>query len=248
MDKRRKPIDKDMARDQRATLYAEIDRGEVSLQHAVKRMRKISGLTQSEFAKHRGVSAKVIKEIEQGIGNPTIESLNQIGNFFGLEVAFVQSANLNRERGATRQTKSGVFFNTDNNPRFISTNTVRDRHLRSGSSEGMNWNVTSSHTRPYSAVSEVREIIDAVEKMKMLASPTKSVADAMRHSNSVDGLSKLKGELEAIDSAKRIIETAEEIERKIQPPRELKKWLENIEHIRKMLEPFHEFETGKKTR
>jgi transcriptional regulator with XRE-family HTH domain len=54
-------------------------------------MRQISGLTQVEFAAHRGLSAKVIKEIERGTGNPTVKTLNQIGTFFGLEVAFVRT-------------------------------------------------------------------------------------------------------------------------------------------------------------
>jgi DNA-binding XRE family transcriptional regulator len=44
-------------------------------------MRQISGLTQVEFAAHRGLSAKVIKEIERGTGNPTVKTLNQIGTF-----------------------------------------------------------------------------------------------------------------------------------------------------------------------
>ena len=52
-------------------------------------MRAISGMTQEEFARHREVSARVIKALELGQGNPTVATLNQIGSFFGLEVAFV---------------------------------------------------------------------------------------------------------------------------------------------------------------
>jgi transcriptional regulator with XRE-family HTH domain len=63
----------------------------LDLRSAVKKMRQISGLTQVEFAAHRGLSAKVIKEIERGTGNPTVKTLNQIGTFFGLEVAFVRT-------------------------------------------------------------------------------------------------------------------------------------------------------------
>ncbi|MES2935452.1 MAG: helix-turn-helix transcriptional regulator [Pseudomonadota bacterium] len=90
MDKRRKPIDKDLIRQQRDELDAAIARGELSLQEALKRMRKISRLTQVEFAAHRGVSVKVIKEIERGIANPTVNTLNQIGSIFGLRVGFVR--------------------------------------------------------------------------------------------------------------------------------------------------------------
>lgn len=89
MDKRRKPVDKEALQQQRAAFYEAVQRGELTLQEAVKRMRALSRLTQQEFADHRGVSIKVIKEIERGIGNPTVNTLNQIASIFGLEVAFV---------------------------------------------------------------------------------------------------------------------------------------------------------------
>ena len=94
MKSRKIPIDKAIAKKLRAELYTAIDRGEVSLQDAVKSMRKISRLSQPEFAAHLGVSAKVVKEIERGVGNPTVGSLNRIGRFFGLEVAYVRSEKL----------------------------------------------------------------------------------------------------------------------------------------------------------
>lgn len=89
MDKRKKPLDKQTARRQREDFHQAIARGELTLQDAVKRMRQVSGLTQAEFAAHRDVSLKVIKEIERGMANPTVHTLNQIGRVFGLEVAFV---------------------------------------------------------------------------------------------------------------------------------------------------------------
>ncbi|MRV72281.1 helix-turn-helix domain-containing protein [Duganella sp. FT92W] len=97
MDKRRKPPDRAVQRAERVALYDEISRGQVTLRDAVKRMRALSGLTQAEFAEHRGVSIKVIKEIERGIANPTVNTLNQIGAVFGLEVAFVRKEGLQRE-------------------------------------------------------------------------------------------------------------------------------------------------------
>ena len=90
MDKRKKPVSKEALRQQRDALYAGIENGELSLRDAVKRMRAISRMTQPEFAAHRGVSVKVIKEIERGIGNPTVNTLNQIADIFGLEVAFAR--------------------------------------------------------------------------------------------------------------------------------------------------------------
>jgi DNA-binding XRE family transcriptional regulator len=94
MDKRKKPMDKELQRQQRNALYDAIDRGDLALREAVKCMRSVSGLTQIEFAEHRGVSIKVIQEIERGMANPTINTLNQIGRIFGLEVSFVRSEKL----------------------------------------------------------------------------------------------------------------------------------------------------------
>jgi DNA-binding XRE family transcriptional regulator len=88
MDKRKKPLPKDLARAERMQFYDDIEAGKLSLQQAVKKMRAISGMTQPEFAQHCEVSVRVIKEIEAGRGNPTVKSLNQIAKIFALEVAF----------------------------------------------------------------------------------------------------------------------------------------------------------------
>lgn len=87
MDKRRKPLSKELTRALRVQFYADIGAGKLSVREAVKSMRAISGLTQPEFAKHRGVNVKLIRELEAGTANPTIKSLNQIADIFGLEVA-----------------------------------------------------------------------------------------------------------------------------------------------------------------
>jgi DNA-binding XRE family transcriptional regulator len=100
MAKTRKNVDKDQLRQRRAELYEAITRGAMTLQQAVKEMRAISRLTQAEFAAHRGVSTKVIKEIEGGTGNPTVNTLNRIGAFFGLEVAFVRTEQLRGQHNA----------------------------------------------------------------------------------------------------------------------------------------------------
>lgn len=74
----------------RRAFYEGIVRGDLTIAEAMKAMRKITGLTQAEFAAHRGVSRRVIQDIERGTGNPTIDSLNSIGKLFGLQVAFVR--------------------------------------------------------------------------------------------------------------------------------------------------------------
>ena len=73
----------------RRAFYEKIEQGGMSLSEAMKAMRKMTGLTQAEFAAHRGVSRRVIQDIERGTGNPTVESLNSIAKLFGLQVGFV---------------------------------------------------------------------------------------------------------------------------------------------------------------
>jgi hypothetical protein len=52
MDKRRKPISKELTRALRVQFYEDVAAGKLSLQETLKKMRAISGLTQPEFAKH----------------------------------------------------------------------------------------------------------------------------------------------------------------------------------------------------
>lgn len=86
---RRKPIDKTQIRERRNRMLETAAAARLSLTEGVREMRAISGMTQEDFARHRGVSARVVKAIELGQGNPTMATLNRIGQFFGLEVAFV---------------------------------------------------------------------------------------------------------------------------------------------------------------
>jgi len=76
-------------------------------------MRAIAGMTQEEFAQHRGISARVIKALELGQGNPTLATLKRIGELFGLEVAFVpvrrEPANLPSSAPPPVQEKDALF-------------------------------------------------------------------------------------------------------------------------------------------
>ena len=72
----------------RDQFYASIRRGELSIAEAVVAMRKISQLTQPEFAKHRGISVQALRQIESGTGNPTVETLNKIASIFTVQVGF----------------------------------------------------------------------------------------------------------------------------------------------------------------
>ncbi|WP_305823791.1 helix-turn-helix transcriptional regulator [Massilia brevitalea] len=86
---KRKVLDKAKAREKRDQLLASAAAARLSLTDGVRTMREIAGMTQEEFARHRGVSARAIKALELGQGNPTVALLNRVGEFFGLEVAFV---------------------------------------------------------------------------------------------------------------------------------------------------------------
>ena len=66
-----------------------LDQGELTIPEAIKAMREMTGYTQERFAKHRGVSRRVIQDIERGVGNPSVDSLNRIAKLWGLQVGLV---------------------------------------------------------------------------------------------------------------------------------------------------------------
>lgn len=236
MTSRKKPIDKDAARQLRTELYEQIDRGEVSLQDAVKRMRKISRLSQPEFAAHLGVSVKVVKEIERGVGNPTVSSLNRIGKFFGLEVAFVRSEKL-RNRPIQQVAASGS----------VNAGSVNQMSSRS-------------------AIEEVRQIFEELEQIKHKVVPAKEFKDTLnsmekelqaihnaantaeRNGRSLAApltdldrvASVIDTELHAVKEARKIIDSAEKIQRQLQLPPAVQRWLATIEAANKLLKPFED--------
>jgi len=72
----------------------------MTIPEAMKAMREMTGPTPAEFAARRGVSGRVIQDIERGTGNPPVESLNSVAKLFGLQVGFVP----------TRRTTGCGFF------------------------------------------------------------------------------------------------------------------------------------------
>ena len=71
-------------------LYSDLARGAIDIREATRRMRKIVGLTQVEYAKKVAkISPRILSEFERGTGNPTIETLEKIGKPFGLKVSFL---------------------------------------------------------------------------------------------------------------------------------------------------------------
>lgn len=71
-------------------LYFDLAQGAVNIREATRRMRKIIGMTQAEYAKKVAkISPRILSEFERGTGNPTIDTLEKIGKPFGLKVSFL---------------------------------------------------------------------------------------------------------------------------------------------------------------
>ncbi len=97
MDKRvKKPVLPDVAAMRREKFYADIAAGILTISQAALAMRKISRLTQAEFAKHRGISVQSLKQIEAGTANPTVDTLEKISAIFGLKIGFVADLKANQ--------------------------------------------------------------------------------------------------------------------------------------------------------
>lgn len=93
MDKRiSRPVVSELAAERRQALYRDVASGTITIGQAVQAMRKISRLTQPEFAKHRGISVQALRQIESESGNPTVQTLNKVASIFGLQVGFVPIA------------------------------------------------------------------------------------------------------------------------------------------------------------
>ena len=74
----------------RLQFYQDIENGKYDLAETLKRMRKIVGMTQPEFAKLVNVAPRIIIDIERGVANPRLSTLQKIGEPFGLKLVFRQ--------------------------------------------------------------------------------------------------------------------------------------------------------------
>jgi DNA-binding XRE family transcriptional regulator len=70
----------------RRELYVRVDRVDVGLVETIKTMRKIVDKTQVEYAQLVGVSPRILKEMERGVGNPTLDTIRKILRPFRLDV------------------------------------------------------------------------------------------------------------------------------------------------------------------
>jgi len=71
-------------------LYLGLAQGDIGVREATRRMRKILGMNQKEYAlKVVGISPRILSEFENGSGNPTLATLEKIALPFGLKVTFL---------------------------------------------------------------------------------------------------------------------------------------------------------------
>ncbi len=78
----------------RHAFYNNLDEGSLAnLPGAVRQMRKTTGLTQAEYAKLVRVAPRVLIDLERGVGNPTLKTLEKIVAPFGLCVSLARKNN-----------------------------------------------------------------------------------------------------------------------------------------------------------
>jgi len=71
-------------------LYLSLAQGHIGIRDATRRLRKILGMNQMEYArKVARISPRILSEFESGSGNPTLATLEKIAVPFGLKVTFL---------------------------------------------------------------------------------------------------------------------------------------------------------------
>jgi len=85
----KRPTSKEMAR-MKEELYLGLAQGDIDIREATRRMRKILGMNQKKYAqKVVRISPRILSEFENGVGNPTLATLEKIALPFGLKVTFL---------------------------------------------------------------------------------------------------------------------------------------------------------------
>lgn len=102
MDKRLKPLPVEEAVRLQEAFFQGIATHGWDVAAAVREMRRLSRLTQPEFARHRGISVQALRQIETGCGNPTLQTLDKIAKVFGLRVGFVPMRPEAKDTGGQR--------------------------------------------------------------------------------------------------------------------------------------------------
>jgi len=72
-----------------AALRLALEQGAFSVVDSLRVLRYVDGLSQEALARRTGVTRNVVKQVEAGVTNPTLSTLEKIARSFGLRVAFV---------------------------------------------------------------------------------------------------------------------------------------------------------------
>lgn len=86
----RKPLPPEELEARRRELRAALREGRYTLGESVRAMRRLTGLTQKEYAERVArVFPRVLADIERGRANPTLETLERISKPWGWKVGFI---------------------------------------------------------------------------------------------------------------------------------------------------------------
>ena len=71
-------------------LQQQLASGEITIGAAVRRLRKeVTGLQQARFAQMCKLSLRALRQLELDESNPTVQTLNNVFNPFGMQVGIV---------------------------------------------------------------------------------------------------------------------------------------------------------------
>jgi len=77
----------------RHDFYKDMEEGNLdSLPNTIRKMRKVTGLTQPEYSRLVGITPRVLIDLERGVGNPTLKTLEKIASPFGLHIGLTKKA------------------------------------------------------------------------------------------------------------------------------------------------------------
>ena len=103
MPKLRRPISSDERIRDRQAMMAALDRGEIDLGMAIRRMRRDwTGLSQGRLGKIAGVSANTLSAIERDPECATVKTLNRILRKFGMCLTMTSISAAPHDRFADR--------------------------------------------------------------------------------------------------------------------------------------------------
>lgn len=68
----------------RIALYDDLEAGRIDMAEAIRRARRIIGMSQTQYAELVGVAPRALMEFERRRGNPTLKTLRRVGAPFGL--------------------------------------------------------------------------------------------------------------------------------------------------------------------